>query len=300
MYTASGSKPGPPDTDVLAVRGGASIGGDGKPASAIAAPVNRRRKFRLSAAGNMPLTLLVMFTLWEIGVRLVEVPSYLVPTPTSIFARMVSDWHLLLIQTQITSFEVIVGFGLSILISIPLAALLSQLHWLERSLYPLLVASQTVPKVAIAPLFVVWFGFGLVPNTLITFLMCFFPIVVGSLIGFRSVPKEVLWLTKSTGASGWNTFLKVQIPAALPSIFAGVKVASTLAVVGAVVGEFVGADSGLGYQLIVANGSLDVQLSFAVLIVLSILGIILFTLVDLAERLLLPWHISQRQGKNSR
>jgi NitT/TauT family transport system permease protein len=193
--------------------------------------------------------------------------------------------------------EVLIGFGLSILISIPLAALLSQWRWLEQTIYPLLVASQTLPKVAIAPLLVVWFGFGLVPNTLITFLMCFFPIVVDSLIGFRSVPKEVLWLAKSTGASSWNTFFKVQIPAALPSIFGGIKVASTLAVVGAVVGEFVGADSGLGYQLIIANGTLDVQLSFAVLIVLSILGITLFALVDLAERLLLPWHISQRRGK---
>jgi NitT/TauT family transport system permease protein len=246
----------------------------------------------------VPLTLLVIFALWEISVRVGEVPAYLVPPPSAIALRMFRDWKLLLEQTWVTTMEVLIGFGLSILISIPLAALLSQWRWLEQTLYPLLVASQTLPKVAIAPLLVVWFGFGLVPNTLITFLMCFFPIVVDSLIGFRSVPKEVLWLTKSTGASSWNTFFKVQIPAALPSIFGGIKVASTLAVVGAVVGEFVGADSGLGYQLIIANGTLDVQLSFAVLIVLSLLGIALFALVAFAERLLLPWHISQRQGQS--
>jgi NitT/TauT family transport system permease protein len=246
----------------------------------------------------VPLTLLVIFAFWEISVRVGEVPAYLVPPPSAIALRMFRDWKLLLEQTWVTTMEVLIGFGLSILISIPLAALLSQWRWLEQTLYPLLVASQTLPKVAIAPLLVVWFGFGLVPNTLITFLMCFFPIVVDSLIGFRSVPKEVLWLTKSTGASSWNTFFKVQIPAALPSIFGGIKVASTLAVVGAVVGEFVGADSGLGYQLIIANGTLDVQLSFAVLIVLSLLGIALFALVALAERLLLPWHISQRHGQS--
>ena len=258
-------------------------------------PARQPRKRRFRARGNVPLTLLVIFALWEIAVRLAEVPAYLVPPPSAIAVRMVQDWRLLVSQTWVTAGEVLIGFFLSIIISIPLAAFLSQWRWLEETIYPLLVASQTLPKVAIAPLLVVWFGFGLIPNTLITFLMCFFPIVVDLVVGFRSVPKEVLWLTKSTGASQWNTFFKVQIPAALPSIFGGIKVASTLAVVGAVVGEFVGADRGLGYQLIVANGTLDVQLSFAVLIVLSILGIVLFGLVDLAERVLLPWHISQRR-----
>jgi NitT/TauT family transport system permease protein len=269
-----------------------------KPES-VGLPARRRRGMsRFGTAGNVPLTLVVLLLLWEISVRVAEVPMYLVPPPSAVIYRMVTDWKLLLDQTRVTTFEVVIGFVLAIIISIPLAAILSQWRWLEQTVYPVLVASQTLPKVAIAPLFVVWFGFGIVPNTLITFLMCFFPIVVDSLIGFRSVPKEVLWLTKSTGASNWNVFFKVQIPAAHPSIFAGIKVASTLAVVGAVVGEFVGADSGLGYQLIVANGTLDVQLSFAVLIVLSVLGIALFGLVVLAERVLLPWHISQRHNKH--
>ena len=115
------------------------------------------------------------------------------------------------------------------------------------------------------------------------------------MIGLRSLPREVLWLSHSMGAPAWKTFFKIRIPAALPNMFAGIKVASTLAVVGAVVGEFVGADQGLGYQLIVANGVLDVQLSFAVLVILSLMGILLFVAVDVVERLTLPWHISQRR-----
>ena len=172
---------------------------------------------------------------------------------------MVKDYRLLADHTWVTLGEVLAGYLLAIAVGIPLAALLAQFRIIENALYPLLIASQTIPKIAIAPILVVWFGFGLVPKMLVAFLICFFPIVVDTLIGLRSVPKEVLWLARSMGASQWKTFSKIQFPAALPHIFAGLKVASTLAVVGAVVGEFVAADRGLGYQLIVANGVLDVS-----------------------------------------
>ena len=231
---------------------------------------------------------------WEVGVRIGKVPAYLLPPPSMIVMRIISDYRALLMHTVVTMNEVVIGFGLAIVISIPLAAILAQFRSLERALYPILVASQTVPKVAIAPLFVVWFGFGLLPKVLIAFLICFFPILIDALIGFKSTPKEVIWLARSMGAPRRRIFFNFQLPAALPHIFAGLKVASTLAVVGAVVGEFVAADSGLGYQLIVANGTLDVVLSFAIVVVLSILGVLLFAVVDLAERLLLPWHISHR------
>jgi NitT/TauT family transport system permease protein len=235
-----------------------------------------------------------LLLLWEAVVRIGEVPSYLLPPPSAIFVRIVADHSLLLMHTLVTANEVVVGFALAIVVSIPLAAILAQFRTLERALYPILVASQTIPKVAIAPLIVVWFGFGLFPKIVIAFLICFFPIVIDSLIGFRSTPKEVIWLARSMGAPRRKIFLNFQLPGALPNIFAGLKVASTLAVVGAVVGEFVAADSGLGYQLIVANGTLDVGLSFAILVVLSLVGIALFAVVDLAERLLLPWHVSHR------
>jgi NitT/TauT family transport system permease protein len=256
----------------------------------------RRARWRawLTRASPFLLTLAVLL-LWEVGVRVGGVPAYLLPPPSAIAERMVKDYELLAHHTWVTVGEVLAGYLLAIVISIPLAAVLAQFRVVENALYPLLIASQTIPKVAIAPILVVWFGFGLAPKILIAFLICFFPIVVDTLIGLRSVPKEVLWLSRSMGASQWKTFVKIQFPAALPHIFAGLKVASTLAVVGAVVGEFVPSERGLGYQLIVANGVLDVQLSFAVLITLSLIGILLYAVVDLAERAALPWHVSQRQ-----
>ncbi len=244
--------------------------------------------------------LVATFLVWEGAVRFFEVPSYLIPPVSSILVRIFTDWQSLLNHSLDTLNAIVIGFVLSIVVSIPLAALLSQLRWFEKAIYPLLVASQTIPKVAIAPLFVVWFGFGILPKILIVFLICFFPIVVDTMTGLRSISREVIWLSRSMGASHWKTFTRIRVPAALPHIFSGLKVASTLAVVGAVVGEFVGSDSGLGYQLIVANGTMDVQISFAVIILLSIIGIVLFGIVDLLERLLLPWHISQRKtGGNS-
>ena len=240
----------------------------------------------------------LVLILWEAGVRIGEVPGYLLPPPSAVLWRIGRDWQQISLHLSVTLAETLVGFGLAILISIPLAAALSQIRWLEETLYPLLVASQTIPKVALAPLLIVWFGFGQTPKILITFLICFFPIVVDTMIGLRSIPREVLWLSHSMGAPAWKTFFKIRIPAALPNVFAGIKIASTLAVVGAVVGEFVGADQGLGYQLIVANGVLDVQLSFAVLVILSLMGICLFAAVDVIERLALPWHISQRRAES--
>ena len=252
------------------------------------------RRAWLSRTSPFVLTFAVL-VLWEVGVRVGGVPAYLLPPPSAIVARIIKDYRLLALHAWVTSGEILAGYLLAIAVSIPLAAVLAQFRVIENALYPILVASQTIPKVAIAPILVVWFGFGLLPKVLITFLICFFPIVVDTLIGLRSVPKEVLWLARSMGASQRKTFAKIQFPAALPHIFAGLKVASTLAVVGAVVGEFVAADKGLGYQLIVANGVLDVQLQFAVLIILSALGVILYAVVDLAERAALPWHVSQRQ-----
>lgn len=262
------------------------------PVSAIG-PTRRRR---FAARAGPYVLVLVVLALWEVGVRIGGVPAYLLPTPSSIIRRIVTDWRPLLGHTAVTTGEILAGYLLAVVISIPLAALLARFRPLETAVYPLLVASQTIPKVAIAPLLVVWFGFGLLPKILIVFLICFFPIVVDALVGFRSVPREVLWLARSMGASQWKTFRKISIPAALPHLFAGLKVAGTLAVVGAVVGEFVAADRGLGYQLIVANGVMDVQLSFALLLMLSALGVLLNALLEVLERAALPWHVSQRVG----
>jgi NitT/TauT family transport system permease protein len=165
----------------------------------------------------------------------------------------------------------------------------------ESYVYPLLVFSQSIPKVAIAPLFVVWFGFGIFPKIISAFLLGFFPVVVSTVMGFKSVEPDMIDLARSMGGSRLQTFFKISLPQALPAIFSGLKVSITLAVVGAVVGEFVGSNSGIGYVLQVANGNFDLPLMFAALVVLSSIGVLLFAAIDVVERLMIPWHASQRQ-----
>ena len=236
-----------------------------------------------------PLVVIVaLLVVWEVCVRVFGVPAYLLPPPSAIARRMVIDYKLLAVNAWVTLGEVLAGYALAIFVSIPLAAILAQFRVVENAVYPTLVASQTIPKVAIAPILVVWFGFGLTPKILIAFLICFFPIVVDTMTGFRCVPREVIWLSRSMGASQWKTFVKIRIPAALPNIFAGLKVASTLAVVGAVVGEFVAAGEGLGYVINSANISLDTTLMFAAIVVLSALGVALFLVVVMLERVVMP------------
>jgi NitT/TauT family transport system permease protein len=156
---------------------------------------------------------------------------------------------------------------------------------------PLIVSSQAMPKVAVAPLLLVWFGFGLLPKVLIAFLIAFFPVVISTAVGLASIEPEKIQLARSMGFGPSATFFKIRLPNALPSVFGGLKISITLAVVGAVVGEFVGGDAGLGYLLTVANGSMDTPLLFAGLVALTVLGVVLYLIVELAERLVVPRHI---------
>jgi NitT/TauT family transport system permease protein len=193
----------------------------------------------------------------------------------------------------------VLGFVLSIAVGVPLA--LATFLWpaFARSVYPLLVSSQAVPKMAVAPLFIVWFGFGLLPKVLIAFLIAFFPIVISTVVGLAAIEPEKIHLARSMGLGAAATFFKIRLPNALPSIFGGLKVAITLAVVGAVVGEFIGGDAGLGYVLMSANGSMDTALLFAGLIGLTVIGVVFYLLIELAERLALPWRSSAHDSGTS-
>jgi NitT/TauT family transport system permease protein len=193
----------------------------------------------------------------------------------------------------------VLGFALSIVVGVPLALAIFLWPPFARSVYPLLVSSQAIPKAAVAPLFVVWFGFGLLPKVLIAFLIAFFPIVINTVVGLASLEPEKIQLARSMGFGPSKIFFKIRLPSALPAIFGGLKIAITLAVVGAIVGEFVGGDSGLGYLLMQANGSMDTPLLFAGLVGLTLIGVALFLLVELAERLAIPWHTSAR-GEGAR
>jgi NitT/TauT family transport system permease protein len=240
------------------------------------------------------LTLVGLLVVWQVATVVLAIPGYLLPAPSDILGEIVDRRATLLRHALVTFWEIVAGFGLSILIGAPVAVLIAYSRTFERTIYPLLVSSQTIPKVAIAPLFIVWFGFGFAPKVVVAFLIAVFPIVIDSVVGLKATPPEMLHLVRSMGASAWQSFWVIRVPNALPSFFGGLKVAITLAVVGAIVGEFVGADQGLGYLIQVSNGNLDTLLLFAAMAVLALLGIALFIAVDLAERLLLPWHISAR------
>jgi ABC-type nitrate/sulfonate/bicarbonate transport system permease component len=240
------------------------------------------------------ITIVVLLIVWQGAVYVFRIPNYLLPSPSEIVVDMAGNWQLLLANAKVTTFEVIAGFFLSVLVGVPLAALLAYSTAFERAVYPLIVGSNTVPKVALAPLLLAWFGFGILPKILIVVLVTFFPIVVNAVVGLKSLSPQMLYLARSMGASGAQVFWLFRMPNALPSIFAGLKIASALSVIGAVVAEFVGADSGLGYAMMVATADLNIARQFAAIMVLSAIGIIFFWIIGYVERLLIPWHSSVR------
>jgi NitT/TauT family transport system permease protein len=240
------------------------------------------------------LTVAAVVILWQIVVVTFRVPEYLLPTPTGIVSAMVLEWKYLAFHTWVTLYEILWGFALSVLVGIPLAMLIVYSPAFERAVYPLLVASQSVPKIAIAPLLIFWAGIGIFPKVLVAFAIAFFPIVIDTVAGLRAVEPEMLHLARSMGAGEGRIFLKIRMPNALPNIFAGLKVAVTLAVVGAIVGEFIQADQGLGYALQQATAVLNTRLGFAAILVLAAIGIALFVAIDVLEHWLTPWSAARR------
>ena len=237
---------------------------------------------------------LLIVILWDLAVRVFRLPVYLVPSPLDVVRELTAQWRPLGFHSLWTTLAVLIGFIAAALFAVPLAMLIVVSRVLERLLYPPMVATQSIPKIALAPLFVVWFGFGVSPKVAVAFLIAFFPIVIDTIVGLRSIDPAMLQLARSMGAPPARIFLKLRLPHALPMVFGGLKVASTLAVVGALTGEFIGSDKGLGYVLVQASGNLNTPLLFATLVVLSVLAMLFFYAVEALERLLIPWHVSQR------
>lgn len=232
--------------------------------------------------------------IWQAASGFGIVPEYLLPSPLAIVTEMVVNAGTYLSSSVPTVMAIVLGFILAVVISLPLGVLMVYYPLMHRAIYPLLVLSQVVPKVAIAPLFIVWFGFGNSPKILMVVLISFFPLVIDALVGFSAARPESLMLVRSMGSSRMQAFWKVRFPWALPSLFAGAKVAITLAVVGAVVAEFVGADRGLGVVITQARGNLDTVMVFAGIGYLSLIGMVLYALVTLAERMLVKGSRSGR------
>lgn len=235
------------------------------------------------------LTIAALVGLWWIATLVFDWKPFLVPTPKDVWNELVAQRHILPGHVKTTLVETLEGFALAILLGIPVAVAIAYSRLLESTIYPALVALNAIPKIAIAPLLVIWMGFGSGPKITMVILICFFPIVLSTATGLKSTPVEHLDLVRSLAASPLQQFVKVRFPAALPFIFVGLKVAISLAVIGAVVGEFVGATKGLGYIIVASGQNANTSLAFSAIVLLSLLSILLFYAIVIAERLLVPW-----------
>lgn len=251
----------------------------------------------LQRIGNvlLPVAVLVLAVgAWAGAVHAFAIPDYLLPSPEKVIVRISHDRALLWKNGWATLSVILIGFGVSVVVGFALALTVVLNRTAERALMPLIVGSQTIPKIAIAPLFVVWLGFGLTPKVAVTFLITFFPIVVATIAGLKATEPEMLDMVRSMGASPLKTMLKVRLPTALPQVFSGLKIAITSAVVGAIVAEFVGSDTGLGYLLLTSTATLDGVLVWSALLILVVIGIALFAVIAALEKAVIPWHVSQR------
>lgn len=255
------------------------------------AALERRVRPVLLPAG----VLLGALVLWEVVWRIFDIPRFVVPLPSGI---LVETWEWrwrLLGHSWVTLYETLAGFGLSIAVGTPLAVVIVYSPVLRSAVYPLLVVTQAVPKIAIAPVLLLLLGAGEVSKVIVAFLVAFFPIVVDTATGLAATPPELLDLSRSYRASQFKTFLKVRFPMALPFFFSGLKVAVTLSVIGAVVGEFVGSDKGLGYVIVSATSYWKSNLAFGAMLILAVMAVGLFGLVELVERLVCPWYAFSRE-----
>jgi ABC-type nitrate/sulfonate/bicarbonate transport system permease component len=237
-----------------------------------------------------PLLLtVVILAAWEIAVRLLAIPRYVLPTPSQIAGEIVVDRSMIFGQLAVTLIEIACGYALSAVVGFCLSVLIVYSAAFRRGVLPLIVASQTIPVIAMAPLLVIWFGYNAVPRIIITALVAFFPLTISFVTGLQAIEPEFINFFRSLKANEAQIFFKLRLPAALPNIFGGLKVATTLAVIGATIGEWVGASAGLGYLMAQDTAQLNTTRVFASLVVLGIFGMAFFSIVGLIERWRMPW-----------
>jgi NitT/TauT family transport system permease protein len=260
-----------------------------------APPLEKSRKPPSAALYEVVVPLVATvagFLLWEAVCRGFKVPAYLVPAPSEIWTETMAIGPTVFGHSMATLKTVLLGFLVSIAISLPLAVLLTASPAISSAVYPFLVWTQSVPKVALAPILVVVLGSNELPRIVITVLVAFFPLVISIATGLMSVPPELIELSRACRASKWSELWRIRLPYAIPFVFAGLKVAISLAVVGAVVAEFVNADAGLGFLIVTSTAFFKVPVAFGALIILSIMGVVLFQIVVIAERVFFPWSSS--------
>jgi len=260
-------------------------------------PAPGRRRPGLAGRALPPLVFsLVVLGAWQAYTELADISPLLLPSPWEVAGSVVDNAALFARNAVVTLQEILLGFVLGAAAGVALAVLLTYSRLAERAVYPWLVASQMVPIVAVAPILVVWFGFTIVPKVVVVALVCFFPVVVNTTDGLKSVDPEMVRLMRTLGMSRLRIMRSVRVPSALPYVFSGLKVAMALSVIGAVFGEWVGSSEGLGYLMLALNNQLATTELFGAVLVLSLMGISLFFLVGLVERLVIPWHHESRRA----
>jgi NitT/TauT family transport system permease protein len=261
-----------------------------------------KEKFREGPSKALPwvsslIILVVVLGAWQFAVSVMKVSAFILPAPAAVwdslvemvsFGGMGSAWS----DVQVTLIEVVVGFLIALVLGIAVGAVLGRLVWLEKALQPAMVAFQVVPKVAFVPLMVIWFGFGMNSKIIIAAILAFFPVMMNVLLGVRSVDPGHRDVMRSLGSSRWATFKSLELPSMLPYVFAGAEVAIVFSVIGAIVGEYLGGSTGLGYRVVSSLNSLDAPALFAVIVILAIMGSLLFAVVTSLKRFLIPWHDS--------
>jgi ABC-type nitrate/sulfonate/bicarbonate transport system permease component len=253
------------------------------------------RKF-LWKYGPALLIMLVVLVLWQLAVTIWDVKPQVLPGPVLIFNTLVSQWAVLWSNTVQTLLETLLGFSVALVGGFGCAILLDLSPLLKRAIYPLLIASQTIPLVGIAPLLIVLFGFDIVPKLIVVWLVCFFPIVVAGVDGFAATDPDTMRLFQSLGASGWQIFWKLRFPSALPFLFSGIRIAITYSVAGAVLAEYVASERGLGNYILKAKFYND--RIYAAIVMMSLFSILLFVLVNLVQHLVMPWWYKMRAIKS--
>lgn len=243
----------------------------------------------IAARVTTPLIYVVLIILWEACAKGFQIPGWVLPAPSEIVSTA-RDWAPeLAFNTYITVRETVVGFVLALILSVPLAVVIAFTTTLRRILYPILLGLQSVPKVALAPLVILWLGIGNWPKIVIVVLVCFFPILVNVVAGFEAVPKPMIDLMHSLRASRYYIFRLLRAPVALPHLFTGCKIAITFAVIGAVIGEFVAAQEGLGYMILMSTAQSKTPLAFAAIILLTVISVVLFYAIEIVERAVVNW-----------
>jgi NitT/TauT family transport system permease protein len=243
---------------------------------------------------SSPILLLLFLAAWQFTVSVIGVSRFILPSPADVWEALTEllTGSEIWLHVQTTLVEVLVGFAIAVVLGTAAGAILGRILWLERAVQPALVAFQVVPKVAFIPMFVIWFGFGMTSKIVMAAILAFFPIMLNVLLGVRSVDRGHRDVMRGLGASRWATFRNLELPSTLPYIFAGAEVAMVFAVIGAIVGEYLGGSEGLGYLVVSSLNALDAPALFAVILLLAVMGSVLFFLVTSVKRFVIPWHES--------